>query len=96
VLSVHRLRQRLQEERTAALNRLHGLLAEGREYASSASAALAGACGALADETLLAALRQCVARQLTHLASSKCTWPTAIAKLHAMRKPTRARSAWRA
>ncbi len=67
-LAVHRLRQGLQEERTAALNRLRGLLAEfGRVYANSASAALAGARGALADETLPAPLRQCVARQLTHL-----------------------------
>jgi len=67
-LSVHRLRQGLQEERTAGLNRLRGLLAEfGRVYANSASAALAGARAALADETLPAKLRQCVARQLTHL-----------------------------
>lgn len=67
-LAVHRLRQGLQEERTAALNRLRGLLAEfGRVYANSATAALAGARGALADETLPTALRQCVARQLTHL-----------------------------
>jgi len=67
-LSVHRLRQRLQEERTAALNRLRGLLAEfGRVYANSAAAALAGARAALADETLPATLRQCMARQLTHL-----------------------------
>ena len=67
-LAVHRLRQGLQEERTAALNRLRGLLAEfGRVYANSATAALAGARGALADETLPTPLRQCVARQLTHL-----------------------------
>ena len=49
---VHRLRQGLQEEGTAA---------------NSASAAVAGARAALADETLPATLRQCVARQLTHL-----------------------------
>jgi len=67
-LAVHRLRQGLQEERTAGLNRLRGLLAEfGRVYANSASAAVAGARAALADETLPATLRQCVARQLTHL-----------------------------
>ena len=67
-LAVHRVRQGLQEERTAALNRLRGLLAEfGRVYANSAPAALAGARDALADETLPTALRQCVARQLTHL-----------------------------
>jgi transposase len=67
-LAVHRLRQGLQEERTAGLNRLRGLLAEfGRVYPNSAGAALAGARAALADETLPAALRQCLARQLTHL-----------------------------
>ena len=42
-LVVHRLRQRLQEGRTAGLNRLRGLLAElGRVYPNSAAAALAG------------------------------------------------------
>ncbi len=42
-LVVHRLRQRWQEERTAGLNRLRGLLAEfGRVYPNSAAAALAG------------------------------------------------------
>ena len=67
-LAVHRLRQGLQEERTAALNRLRGLLAEfGRVYPNSARAALSGARAALADDGLPAALRQCVARQLTHL-----------------------------
>ena len=67
-LAVHRLRQGLQEERTAALNRLRGLLAEfGRVYPNSANAALAGARAALADDTLPAALRGCVARQLAHL-----------------------------
>jgi len=67
-LAVHRLRQGLQEERTAALNRLRGLLAEfGCVYPNSASAALAGARAALADEALPTALRQCLARQLTHL-----------------------------
>ena len=67
-LTVHRLRQGLQEERTAALNRLRGLLAEfGRVYANSASAAITGARTALADETLPQALRRCIARQLAHL-----------------------------
>ncbi len=42
-LVVHRLRQGWQEERTAGLNRLRGLLAEfGRVYPYSAAAALAG------------------------------------------------------
>ena len=42
-LVVHRLRQGWQEERTAGLNRLRGLLAEfGRVYPNSAAAALAG------------------------------------------------------
>lgn len=67
-LCVHRLRQGLQEERTAGLNRLRGLLAEfGRVYPNSAAAALTGARAALADQTLPEALRQCVARQLAHL-----------------------------
>ena len=67
-LVVHRLRQGWQEERTAGLNRLRGLLAEfGRLYPNSAAAALAGARTALADETLPSALRQGVARQLEHL-----------------------------
>ncbi|MGH3055243.1 MAG: IS110 family transposase, partial [Gaiellaceae bacterium] len=67
-LAVHRLRQGLQEERTAGLNRLRGLLAEfGCVYPNSAAAALAGARAALTDETLPVALRQCVARQLAHL-----------------------------
>jgi transposase len=67
-LAIHRLRQGLQEERTAGLNRLRGLLAEfGRVYANSASAALAGARAALIDEELPALLRQVVARQLAHL-----------------------------
>jgi transposase len=67
-LAVHRLRQGLQEERTAALNRMRGLLAEfGRVYPNSASAALAGARAAVADETLPEALRRCLARQLEHL-----------------------------
>jgi transposase len=67
-LVVHRLRQGWQEERTAGLNRLRGLLAEfGRVYPNSAAAALAGARAALADETLPAALRQGVAQQLEHL-----------------------------
>lgn len=67
-LAVHRVRQGLQEERTAALNRPRGLLAEfGRVYPSSAVAAIAGARGALADEHLPMALRQCVARQLAHV-----------------------------
>ena len=55
-LVVHRLRQGWQEERTAGLNRLRGLLAEfGRVYPNSAAAALTGARAALADETLPAA-----------------------------------------
>jgi len=67
-LVVHRLRQGWQEERTAGLNRLRGLLAEfGRVYPNSAAAALAGARAALADETLPAALRQGLTRQLEHL-----------------------------
>lgn len=67
-LVVHRLRQGWQEERTAGLNRLRGLLAEfGCVYPNSAAAALAGARVALADETLPPALRRGVARQLEHL-----------------------------
>ena len=67
-LVVHRLRQGWQEERTAGLNRLRGLLAEfGRVYPNSAAAALAGARSALADETLPPALRRSVTRQLEHL-----------------------------
>ena len=67
-LVVHRLRQGWQEERTASLNRLRGLLAEfGRVYPNSAAAALAGARAALADDTLPPALRPRVARQLDHL-----------------------------
>ncbi len=67
-LAVHRVRQGLQEERTAALNRLRGLLAEfGRVYANSAAAALAGARGALTDERLPGALRQCLACELVHV-----------------------------
>jgi transposase len=66
-LVVHRLRQGWQEERTAGLNRLRGLLAEfGRVYPNSAAAAMAGARLALADETLPPALRRGVARQLEH------------------------------
>jgi transposase len=67
-LGVHRLRQGWQEARTAGLNRLRGLLMEfGRVYANSATAAVAGARAALADETLPPALRRGVARQLEHL-----------------------------
>jgi len=67
-LVVHRLRRGWQEERTAALNRLRGLLAEfGRVYANSARAAVDGARDALADETLPAALRRGLARQLQYL-----------------------------
>ena len=67
-LVVHRLRQGWQEERTAGLNRLRGLLAEfGRVYANSAAAILSGARAALPDETLPAALRRGVAQQLEHL-----------------------------
>ena len=67
-LVVHRLRQGWQEERTAGLNRLRGLLAEfGRVYANSAQAAIAGARTALADDTLPTALREGLARQLAHL-----------------------------
>ena len=67
-LAVHRVRQGLQEERTAGLNRLRGLLAEfGRVYRNSATAALGGARAALADETLPTTLRRCVERQLAHL-----------------------------
>ena len=67
-LVVHRLRQGWQEERTAGLNRLRGLLTEfGRVYRNSAAAALSGARTALADETLPDALRRGVARQLEHL-----------------------------
>src|SRR4029450_7884682 len=67
-LVVHRLRQGWQEERTASLNRLRGLLAEfGRVYPNSAAAALAGARSALADDALPPALRRGVARQLEHL-----------------------------
>ena len=65
---VHRLRQGWQEERTAGLNRLRGLLAEfGRVYPNSAAAVLAGARSALTDETLPTALRHGVAWQLEHL-----------------------------
>ena len=67
-LVAHRLRQGWQEERTAGLNRLRGLLAEfGRVYPNSAAAALRGSRAALADETLPPALRRGVARQLEHL-----------------------------
>jgi transposase len=67
-LVVHRLRQGWQEERTAGLNRLRGLLAEfGRVFSNSATAAFAGARAALADETLPVALRCGLARQLEHL-----------------------------
>ncbi|MGH3055306.1 MAG: IS110 family transposase [Gaiellaceae bacterium] len=67
-LVVHRLRQGWQEERTAELNRLRGLLAEfGCVYPNSAAAALVGARAALTDETLPSALRRGVARQLEHL-----------------------------
>jgi transposase len=67
-LVVHRLRQGWQEERTAGINRLRGLLAEfGRVFPNSAPAALAGARAALVDETLPLALRRGVARQLEHL-----------------------------
>ena len=64
-LVVHRLRQGWQHDRTAAINRLRGRLAEfGRVYPNSATAALAGAREALADESLPAALRRGLARQL--------------------------------
>jgi transposase len=67
-LVVHRLRQGWQQERTAGINRLRGLLAEfGRVYANSAAAGLAGARAALAEETLPPTLRQGVAQQLDHL-----------------------------
>jgi transposase len=67
-LVVHRLRQGWQEERTATINRLRGLLAEfGRVYPNSANTAIAGARTALADETLPVALRRGVGRQLDHL-----------------------------
>jgi transposase len=67
-LIVHRLRQGWQQERTAGINRLRGLLAEfGRVYPNSAAAALAGARSTLADESLPATLRQGVARLLEHL-----------------------------
>jgi transposase len=67
-LVVHRLRQGWQQERTAGLNRLRGLLAEfGRVYANSASAIVRGARVALADETLPAALRAGIGRQLAHM-----------------------------
>src|SRR5215831_5147879 len=50
-LVVHRLRQGWQEERTAGLNRLRGLLAEfGRVYANSATAILSGARAAHAPD----------------------------------------------
>lgn len=58
-LVVHRLRQGWQEERTAGLNRLRGLLAEfGRVYPNSAAAAVAGARDALTDPTLPPALHR--------------------------------------
>jgi transposase len=83
-LVVHRLRQGWQEERTAGLNRLRGLLAEfGRVYPNSASAALNGTRAALADETLPAALRRGLARALEHLRRSNCNWPSATRKLPA-------------
>lgn len=67
-LVVHRLRQGWQQERTAGINRLRGLLAEfGRTYANGAAAALRGARTALADDTLPPALRRGIARQLEHL-----------------------------
>jgi transposase len=67
-LVVHRLRQGWQEERTAGINRLRGLLAEfGRVYPNSAATAMAGARSALADESLPPPLRHGVARQLEHL-----------------------------
>jgi len=67
-LVVHRLRQGWQQDRTAALNRMRGLLAEfGRVYPNSAAAALAGARAALADERLPTALRRGLARQLEGL-----------------------------
>lgn len=67
-LVVHRLRQGWQEERTAAINRMRGLLAEfGRVYPNSANAALVGARTTLTDETLPTTLRRGVARQLEHL-----------------------------
>lgn len=67
-LVVHRLRQGWQEERTAGLNRLRGLLVEfGCVYGTSPTAILAGARTALTDDTLPAALRTGVARQLEHL-----------------------------
>ena len=67
-LVVHRLRQGWQEERTAGLNRLRGLLAEfGRVYPNSAAAAVAGARDALTDQTLPSALHRGVARLLEHL-----------------------------
>jgi transposase len=67
-LVVHRLRQGWQEERTAGINRLRGLLSEfGRVYPNGAGAAVAGARAALADETLPPALRRGVVWQLEHL-----------------------------
>ena len=67
-LAVHRLRQGWQEERTAAINRLRGLLAEfGRVFPNSASAAIAGARATLADEALPPSLRRGIARLLEHL-----------------------------
>ena len=67
-LVVHRLRQGWQEERTAGLNRLRGLLAEfGCVYVNSATAILSGARSALGDATLPAALRRGVVQQLEHL-----------------------------
>ncbi len=67
-LVVHRLRQGWQEERTAGINRLRGLLAEfGRVYPNNAAAAIVGARTALTDETLPLALRRGLARALEHL-----------------------------
>jgi transposase len=55
-LVVHRLRQGWQEERTAGINRLRGLLSGfGRVYANSAEAAFAGARAAPPKRTKLAA-----------------------------------------
>ena len=63
-----RRRQGWQEERTAGINRLCGLLAEfGCVYPNSAVAAFAGAKAGLADETPPAALRRGVTRELEHL-----------------------------
>ncbi len=67
-LVVHRLRQGWQEERTAGLNRLRGILAEfGLVFAQSAGAILEGARDALANPALPGTLHTGIARQLEHL-----------------------------